>query len=289
MKKKIITLLITSLCVLCTACTFPGKKQQPQPQTEKPAETETVSQAEITKPEEVLEEPEEIVPEATHVGDFVIAGDRLTATGGAYEQDGKTSNGAEPIEWIVLEDTGDSLLLVSKNILDCKPFGEGYGETDWESSYIRKWLNEDFYNAAFNDEEKQLISDYVTKEGDVSSSIPEVTDKVFLLSYSEVKEYFKKTTDSYCEERSAQVSGYAKNLGVWTIDEEGYKLFGFEARKLSKDIIGCGNWWLRDSGSKKTQAMDVGAGGNIRLTGHDVGSKLDGVRPAIRILIPGGN
>lgn len=285
MKKTIILNIILSCSVLLTACSLKGEKE-PIPQ---PDITPVTSTEETVQPEEPVPEPEEIIPEATHVGDFVIAGDRLTATGGAYEQDGKTSNGAEPIEWLVLEDTGDSLLLVSKDILDCKTYGEGYGETDWENSYIRKWLNEDFYNAAFNDSEKELISDYVTKEGDVSSSIPSLTDKVFLLSYAEVKELFKKATDSYCEERSAHVSEYAKSLGVWTIDESGYELFGLKDRELSEEIIGAGNWWLRDNGAKNTQAMDVGAGGNIRLTGHDVGSKLDGVRPAIRISIPSGN
>lgn len=264
-----------------------GSQKEPA-QEQNTVSTVTSAEAE-TQPEEVIEEPEEVIPEATHVGDFVIAGDRLTATGGVYEQDGNLSNGAEHIEWLVLEDTGDSLLLVSKDILDCRTYGEGYGETDWENSYIRNWLNNDFYNAAFNDSEKELISDYVTKEGDVSSSIPSVTDKVFLLSYSEVKEYFEANTDSYCEARSAHVSKYAQGLGVWTIDESGFELFGLKDRGLSDEIIGSGNWWLRDNGAKKTQAMDVGAGGNIRLTGHDVGSRLDGVRPAIRITIPGGN
>ena len=37
---------------------------------------------------------------------------------GSYEQDNNTSNGAETIEWTVLDIQGDKALVISKNVLD---------------------------------------------------------------------------------------------------------------------------------------------------------------------------
>lgn len=255
----------------------------------------TSSTTSQTSAEDIVEIP---IPEATHVGDFTISGDRLSAVGGAYEQDGDLSNGAEPIEWIVLKDDGDSMILISAKVLDCKPFNTSYADVTWNDSYIRNWLNNDFYQAAFNDSERSIIADYETtkgaagatdENGNVSAGVPAVTDKVFLLSMEEAKELFGDDTEGDCEARSSEASEYAKGLGVWIIDEEGYSLFGFKDDGLSEKIIGCGNWWLRDNGSKENRIMDVGASGIIRTAGHEAASKQDGIRPAICIRILGGN
>lgn len=43
---------------------------------------------------------------------------------GSYEQDGDSSNGKEPIEWIVLDETEDSQLVISKYVLERYRWGE---------------------------------------------------------------------------------------------------------------------------------------------------------------------
>ena len=43
-----------------------------------------------------------------------------TITFGTYEQDNNTSNGKEAIEWTVLDKNGMSVLLISKQALDCQ-------------------------------------------------------------------------------------------------------------------------------------------------------------------------
>ena len=40
-------------------------------------------------------------------------------TMGTFEQDNDTSNGAEPIEWIVVQRLENKALLLSKNVLEC--------------------------------------------------------------------------------------------------------------------------------------------------------------------------
>lgn len=232
-----------------------------------------------------VKEPEVVIPEATHVGDFTISGDRLTAVGGAYEQDGDLSNGAEPIEWLVISDNGNTLVLLSKNILDCRPFGKDFKPVNWDASFIREWLNNDFYNAAFNDSEKSIIADYATTPAEPSLEKEAVLDKVFLLSYEEAKSLLGGKDDEACVERISPVTEYAKSLGVWTIDAEGYELFGFKDAEVPDSMIGCGNWWLRSNGKNEKFAMDIGASGNIRVVGHEVANKQEGVRPAIQITL----
>ena len=287
MKKSLIYTMIVTTAVLLTAC---GKGKTGEPVTSGVI-TETSIEATATSDSTSVQEsePEIIIPEATHVGGFTISGDRLTARGGAYDQDGNPDNGAEPIEWIVAADAGDRLLLVSANVLEKKEYNNVYGETSWEKCTLRKWLNEDFYNAAFNDEEKTIITDYVTIPGDEGLGTADITDKVFCLSREEAESYIGAPEGSAGNRLCAPVTSHAINSGVWYIDAEYYELFGFKAREFSEEMIGCGNWWLRSNGKDASRIMDVGASGIIRTTGHEAASDADGVRPAIYISISGGN
>lgn len=45
-----------------------------------------------------------------------------TFTFGHYEQDNNSSNGKEPIEWLVLDRKGNEVLVISKYCLDSKPY-----------------------------------------------------------------------------------------------------------------------------------------------------------------------
>ncbi len=287
LKKKF---LIMGLCalVMLTAC---GNEEAKTDTSVSVSESKIVESTEETEPdvsgepEEALPEPEP-EPEETLVGDFIISGDRTVVTGGVYEQDGNPDNGLETITWRVLSEENGHMLLISECVLDMVPFNSSYEGVTWDDSYVRTYLNDTFYNGAFSETQKSIICDYVTTAADVSANVAEVTDKVFLLSYDEAKKYFKNT-DKACEERAAKVTEYAKSNGVYYIDEEDFKLFGYEEDGISEKTIGAGNWWLRTNGGKLTEAMDVGATGIIRTVGHDVGSVKDGIRPAIWISIDG--
>ena len=285
MKKRFLVIGLSAL-VTFSAC---GNAETETSTVASVSESKIVENTEEKEPE-VTVEPEEVVPEPepeeTLVGDFIISGDRTTVTGGVYEQDGNLDNGSETIVWKVLSEENGHMLLISECILDMVPFNSSYEGVTWDASYVRSYLNDTFYNGAFNDTQKSIICDYVTTAADISANVAEVTDKVFLLSYDEAKKYFKNTDES-CEERSAEVTEYAKSNGVYCIDEEDFKLFGYEEDGISKKAIGAGNWWLRSNGGKLTEAMDVGATGIIRTVGHDVGSVKDGIRPVIWIAVDG--
>ncbi len=76
---------------------------------------------------------------------------------GSYEQDNNEANGPEPIEWRVLEVNGGSALIVSEYALDAMAYNEVYESVTWETSTLRGWLNQKFYDMAFGTKEKDLI------------------------------------------------------------------------------------------------------------------------------------
>ena len=165
------------------------------------------------KIEEMLSAFEEIGPE------------RKQISFGSYEQDNITSNGKEDIEWYILEeDTANKkALIISKQALSYKRFLEhDYDQADdyytYEKSSIRAWLNTDFLNDAFNNEEREKIlvtkvlpekypsKDAITKIGNSTD------DKVFLLSFSEFEKYFTTDNDKSCQIVSEYVTQQIETL-----------------------------------------------------------------------------
>ena len=88
----------------------------------------------------------------------------------------------QPIEWDVLKREGNKALLISKNVLTARRFDEK--SNVWADSEIRRWLNNEFLNTAFKEEEKAAI---------LYQELPDVgtTDNVFLLSDNEAESLYK--------------------------------------------------------------------------------------------------
>ena len=121
------------------------------------------------------------------------AGDEIKF--GQYEQDNDLSNGQEQIDWIVLENTGEELFIISKYCLAGKTWSEGYKFNEkynvWKYSTLRTWLNDEFYNDAFATEDSQIIKTSKLENndfkiwGNLHDGGGPTEDKVFLLSADE--------------------------------------------------------------------------------------------------------
>lgn len=72
---------------------------------------------------------------------------------GSYKQNG---NSKSPIDWVIVRKTNDAALLISKYIIDVNIFDKRSG-CFWQNSELRAWLNNEFYNEAFDASEKDLI------------------------------------------------------------------------------------------------------------------------------------
>ncbi len=150
---------------------------------------------------------------------------------GNYEQNG-LDDGLEPIEWIVVEDKNDKLLLMSKYILDADFYGKECDDYSWKNSKVREFCNSKFYNTAFSSEEKKEI-----KKNKVKDRYGTTKDKVYIFSHKELEKYFGDAP-TY---RRAYVTVYAQNNGANGVTYHFIKLF-----PDFKKYRGCGQWLARD-------------------------------------------
>ena len=196
----------------------------------------------------------------------IEVGDEITF--GAYEQDNDLDNGKEPIQWLVLKKTDDRVLVVSKYGLDCQPYNTKEYDVTWKNCSLRTWLNGTFFHAAFSEKEQERIP-LVTVNADQnpsyrSNSGESTKDKVFLLSITEVYQYFDSDSDRQCKRTE-----YAFARGVTRYDE-GYTW-----------------WWLRTPGMYQNNASGVFPTGAVSESGDYVDYTHDSVRPAMWITLDG--
>ena len=192
-------------------------------------------------------------------------------TFGKFEQDYDPGNGPEDIEWIVLDrkSNGDTLV-ISKDALEGLPFNKIFQiATPWESSSLREWLNCDFYNEAFTDNEKaQILVSQVTNPKNEKTGVEggnDTEDKVFLLSIDEAKTYFDSD-----EARICHPSAFAKAKGL----EAGEKTV----------MEGNCRWWLRSPGFSSSDAARIFEDGSLNEDGGSTDRENDnGVRPVMWI------
>lgn len=222
------------------------------------SETEQEPSAQTGPVPETTEPKTQVIdPNQFRVGNIV----RL----GTYEQDNNGGNGEEAIEWKVLAVEDGKALVVSRYALDCLPYHNTNEAVTWEDSSLRRWMNADFYQSAFTDEERTVIlnstisaeqpSGYTTGVGN------DTQDYVFLLSISDVNRYFASK-----EKRLCGPTYYAEAQGVWANSTNG----------------NCW-WWLRDSTSNQKDAYCVYSVGTLDKNGVGVHDTNGGVRPAMWI------
>ena len=181
---------------------------------------------------------------------------------GNYPQD---KDGTEkPIKWIVMKNEGNQVLLLSKYVLDTKPYNKELEKVTWETSDIRQWLNNEFYTTAFNKAEKVKIQTSLIKNEDNSehgtSGGNDTEDKVFLLSEKEAETLFSND-----DERIAKATGYAEKSGVCVNKEKSAM------------------WWLRSPGYVSYGAAVVYSSGWVDRNGRYVSISSGGVRPALHL------
>lgn len=173
--------------------------------------------------------------------------------------------GKNNIAWIVLDVKDGSLLVVSKYALTDRQF-DSDSTCTWSTCDLRKWLNDEFLNSAFNvemQEKIQLTNVSADRNPNFDVYPGEATaDKIFLLSIAEVEKYFNS--------KDARVAQYTTG----SIEEK------------SENAI----WWLRTAGEidefsrsvDKTKSTVVSVYGAINYSGNLAWS-THGVRPAMWI------
>ena len=191
--------------------------------------------------------------------DMPAVGDRITF--GSWPQ---TGHSPQPVEWRVLAVEGDRALVISEKLLAARPYNERHESVTWESCSLRAWLNGEFCDTAFSDEERSRIAETVNSNPNNGSFFwvnggHDTTDRVFCLSTKEAKKYFIDDSG-----RQACFTPYASPSAGAVSDDE-----------RSAD------WWLRSPGGLSNHAAAVSYDGHVIGLGVPVGSQTNGVRPAM--------
>lgn len=108
-----------------------------------------------------------------------------------------TWNG-KPIEWLVLKEEGFATLVISKDTIGKYHFDGDSSNSSWAHSWLRTFLNNDFYEKAFTAEEKkEVVNAKLTDVGNAK-------DNVFLLSENEVRTLLTLENDDYRRRRYSE-------------------------------------------------------------------------------------
>ncbi len=239
--------------------------------TAKPAVTvKPVEQPAVTQPEDVSKTTvTNSYPRMN--GEEITDANRLrkydVVTFGVYEQDGNTSNGKEPIEWLVLKVSGTKVLMITKKVIENRPFHNKHKNIRWRECDLRTWLNDNFLNTAFSKEEQKFILEETHRDiGNEFYGIDigiDSKERVFILDSYDAGKFF-----DYKPDRIAEPTEYMKKVG-----------------KLNMIGDYCW-WWLRNPGQSTDHAMLINPHGAVFREGDLVTMSDYGVRPAIWIDLP---
>ena len=177
-------------------------------------------------------------------------------------------NDAKPLLWRVIKRDSNKILCVCEEgvVLDgmmddfCEEGLED--EYSWETSTIRKWLNEDFMETVFSEDEEMRILACRTVEETLIE--PSLHDYVFLLSDAEVSVFMPK-------EQERIIRGTPSRM---TLDS-GYP------QPADENVDN--SWWLRTPGRKAENFCVINPDGTIDRDGRNGRSETCAVRPAILV------
>ena len=159
----------------------------------------------------------------------------------------------EPLTWRVLDP--DEGYVMCNQIIDSQAYqnfiyyngSEYYNSkgctnyaSDWVTSSLRQWLNDDFYNTAFTAEEKaQIGTSHLENKSKYSSTYDsaDTYDKIFTISYYDaINSNYGFNSENNTDDTARQLKGtdYAKCQGLWVVcnDED-------------SSYNGTSWWWLR--------------------------------------------
>ena len=173
-------------------------------------------------------------------------------------------------DWRVLAIENDKALLISVEILETHPYNEEEKDITWESCTLRKYLNNEFIKKLgdLEDHVAEIRNDnldnpwYGTRGGNAT------TDKVFLLSLTEMCYYFGDSTASLKKKESTRNDSIVTDVN--------------NATRIAKDTSdeACW-WWLRSPGYLSNYATLVTDDGIVYVYGDSINNYSGGIRPAL--------
>ena len=194
------------------------------------------------------------------------------------------------IRWTVLSEDRENgtALIVCESIIDAQEFypttdtrtenGKNVYSNNYAQSTVRAWLNDNFYNTAFDEIQKNAILTSKVENGATTTSssmnsygCQDTEDKVFLLSYKDMTngDYGYVKHEGHDTARMKCTSAYAKSQGAWVSDE----LVRF----------GAGIWYLRSSSPNLSNNVCCIRYDGYVYDAHVINTGVYGIVPALQI------
>ena len=179
--------------------------------------------------------------------------------------------------WVVLDVQDNRALLLTKDIIENVPYNVKYKKVTWAECTLREYLNGEFFDTTFTDEEKTRILEVNNSNPDSewfgTEGGEDTLDKVFLLSNEEVVKYFGDSGDLLNPPGQLNAT---MNDADYVLDDE------YSEARLAEYDGAYVWWWLRSPGHSRSTASAVTHRGKIHMGGYFVQEKF-GLRPAIWI------
>jgi len=151
--------------------------------------------------------------------------------------------------WIVLSVEGNYAKILHETIVERRPYHYPHAHITWESSSLRAWLNNQFYNSFSAIDRARIRETYVINNNNPRWGTPggaNTTDRIFLLSIEEAAQYFDNNS----------------------------------ARVVPREDGTFSQWWLRSPGFIPPNAAFITDVGGILINGNPVDFN-NVIRPAL--------
>ena len=182
----------------------------------------------------------------------------------------------EPVRWWKIGEEDGNICLLSECIIDTRSFNQTFGSATWDNSDLREWLNGEFYNSCFDENDKAIIFEHYTPISDNYYhgffAGEETNDYVSLVPAADLtngKYVFEgHREDAVIALRQAKGTDYAVANGLRVFDNN------------------CGRWWTATAADvDNLYTVVITELGYVLIeSGGEVNNKKDvGVRPFIKI------
>lgn len=209
-------------------------------------------------------------------------------TFGSYE--------GNPVEWIILSEDSESMLIMSKYAFVAPPDACDDEYAIWQDSKLRKYLNESFINELFDEAEKNRIQISTVDNEVITYDMGEtkwesqgtVQDKIYVLSVSEFEQLFP--IDGYRINALYASSHLAITCLIgdaWT-EEEGYIKIDKDPEAFEMKLYGAEYWEGIDYYGMSWTLRDVSPNGTEGLTAESIWM-IDGMGSTHPYMIGCGN
>jgi len=203
------------------------------------------------------------------------------------------------LKWRVLDIEDKKALLITDTIIGKRQYHDKNLVITWDKCTLQKYLNCDFIERFFSEEDKKrIVNTKVTNPDNLWYGVKcgtETTDKIFLLSLEEADKYFGNSGDYLIEKRKNHCPAAIQPFGTITVNKEFITANNgsLMSNENNADRIAKYEepywWWLRsvgsnvydyNSGSNNYNAACVNDDGSVNVKGRKMTTK-GGVRPAL--------